>query len=317
MNIIKISFLLQYRCIFPNTILRCICRWGLVATVVWTVIQQVILSLTCTPLDLIVPSTKTWCLDTLPIWVFTSIVSLVTDFAIFLLPIPWIWDLQMPIRQKLILFGIFGLGLVYDVIHSTTQDMHPFPRHNNSISVRWIKELTFPPSLLPSVCAISIIRVPTLRAAAEASDPTYENMCASLWTVAEINAAIICSSLPTLRPLVFKMSSNLTNMTHKTMTRTNTAPVDFPSSHLGHQLEDMPHYYKETINRVSRKEANGSSDDLVMSATYDEMMYGRGLPRQGDNTLDGQRRQSFHTATASDGNISVELGMPNIPKHDG
>lgn len=83
---------------------------------------------------------------------------------------------------------------------------------------------------------------------------------------------------------------------------------------MGHQLEEIPSNYQETINRVSRKETNDSSDDL-MSATYDEMMYGRRLPRQSMLSTGGVRRESFHTATASDGDISVELDRTSIPRH--
>lgn len=112
LNIVKISFLFQYRRIFPNDTLHNICRWGLILIPIWTVIQLILLSLTCSPLELIVPSTHAWCLDTLPVWMTTSTVSLITDFAIFIIPLPLIWDLQIPRRQKVLVFGIFGLGFL-------------------------------------------------------------------------------------------------------------------------------------------------------------------------------------------------------------
>lgn len=112
MNVIKVSFLLQYRRIFPSHGLKVVCLWGLVFVGFWTVIQGVLLTITCIPLATIQPSTASWCLNTLPIWEFTSAIGLTTDFAIFLLPMPSIWKLPIAPRQRIVLFAIFGLGFL-------------------------------------------------------------------------------------------------------------------------------------------------------------------------------------------------------------
>lgn len=68
---------------------------------------------------------------------------------------------------------------------------------------------------LVSVCIISVYRISTLRGAVESQDPPWDNVGAAIWSVIELNCAIICASLPTLRPLVAKvvpgMSSNHSN----------------------------------------------------------------------------------------------------------
>jgi hypothetical protein len=55
----------------------------------------------------------------------------------------------------------------------------------------------------------------TLRDAVESQDPPWDNVGAAIWSVIELNCAIICASLPTLRPLVATvvpgMSSNHSN----------------------------------------------------------------------------------------------------------
>lgn len=55
----------------------------------------------------------------------------------------------------------------------------------------------------------------TLRGAVKSQDPPWDNVGAAIWSVIELNCAIICASLPTLRPLVAKvvpgMSSNHSN----------------------------------------------------------------------------------------------------------
>lgn len=112
LNVTKISFLLQYRRIFPSPMLRRICTCLMVFTCIWTTISIVVLAISCVPFSAIVPSTSDWCLDTLPVWEVTSIVSLLSDFAIFFIPLPCIWKLPIPTRQKSVLFAIFGLGFL-------------------------------------------------------------------------------------------------------------------------------------------------------------------------------------------------------------
>jgi hypothetical protein len=44
----------------------------------------------------------------------------------------------------------------------------------------------------------------TLRSAVTSTDPSWENTGAAIWSAVELNTAIICSCLPTLRPLLAK-----------------------------------------------------------------------------------------------------------------
>lgn len=55
----------------------------------------------------------------------------------------------------------------------------------------------------------------TLREAVNSDDPPWDGAGAAIWSIIELNCAIICASLPTLRPLLAKvvpgMSSNHNN----------------------------------------------------------------------------------------------------------
>jgi hypothetical protein len=44
----------------------------------------------------------------------------------------------------------------------------------------------------------------TLQSAVSSSDPSWENIGAAIWSAIELNTSIICSCLPTLRPLLAK-----------------------------------------------------------------------------------------------------------------
>jgi hypothetical protein len=55
---------------------------------------------------------------------------------------------------------------------------------------------------LLSTCAISIIRLTTLRASTLSEDPTWTMANTVIWSVAEAACAILCVCIPTLRPLL-------------------------------------------------------------------------------------------------------------------
>lgn len=75
-----------------------------------------------------------------------------------------LWNMPLLQRQRYLLIGIFCFGFI--------------------------------------VVIISIIRIPTLRHGASSPDPTFTNVQTALWSLAELETAILCTSLPILRPIV-------------------------------------------------------------------------------------------------------------------
>jgi hypothetical protein len=69
---------------------------------------------------------------------------------------------------------------------------------------------------LHSTCAISVIRIFTLKSALDAKDPTWFNTSAACWSLVELNCAILCSCLPTLRPLAAKIMPGWTQIDPRT-----------------------------------------------------------------------------------------------------
>ncbi|KAM5346090.1 hypothetical protein ACJ41O_009095 [Fusarium nematophilum] len=142
MNIVKISFLLFYRRIFPEDHMRKICIGLLIFVGLWTITQILTLCLSCLPLTVIVPSMHGHCLDTMPVWFFSAAMSIITDFIIFLVPLPSVAKLNLPVKQKVALLALFCLGFF--------------------------------------TCTISVIRIFTLKAAIETTDPTYDLSSAAM-----------------------------------------------------------------------------------------------------------------------------------------
>ncbi|KAF2116650.1 hypothetical protein BDV96DRAFT_645067 [Lophiotrema nucula] len=184
--ITKISFLIQYRRLFPSRKMQKICFWLLIFIVIWGLAQEFIVSFSCTPLTLFEPKMSGKCIWALPVWYLTSSMNIVTDFIIFVIPIIPVLKLQMRTRQKVLLLGLFCLGFLQVSSHFSKHDLTS-----------------------PSTCIISLIRLSTLHKGINTTDPFWDNAPAAYWSVVELNCGILCACLPTLRPLISKFVPKL------------------------------------------------------------------------------------------------------------
>ena len=64
---------------------------------------------TCIPIeaqwDLTI--TKKTCIQTRSIWIAGSVVNVITDVALLILPLPYVYKLNAPVAQKIALGGMF------------------------------------------------------------------------------------------------------------------------------------------------------------------------------------------------------------------
>jgi hypothetical protein len=105
------------------------------------------------------------CIANVYFFIFNAAFGTATDLIVLILPFPLLWKLKLRLGQKLALVPIFGLGVF--------------------------------------IVTISSFRLASL-ASRIASDVTYDLM-SIVWTLAEMNIAIICTSLPTVRVLLARM----------------------------------------------------------------------------------------------------------------
>lgn len=107
----KVSLLLQYRRIFRGLRgTRFACLLLYIFVVAWAVVSIVLNSLACLPMGLLDAGLLDTCLDSLLVWSLTSAVSIVTNFAVVVVPIPATWSLQLPRKMRALLTILFGLG---------------------------------------------------------------------------------------------------------------------------------------------------------------------------------------------------------------
>ncbi|KAK5652229.1 hypothetical protein OQA88_10726 [Cercophora sp. LCS_1] len=182
----KLSILVLYTRILVHGPLR-IANLVVLAIVtacnIWVFIS---ICIQCIPLQAVWdPTVKGWCLG-LAGALGNSILHIVTDFMIFVLPLPALINLKIHRKQKIGLIVIFCLGFVYAILQLLTSIGLTFSR----------------------VCFFSIIRITVIRSL-DFSDVTYSFSTVALLGAVEINLAIICACLTTLKPLVARFFPRL------------------------------------------------------------------------------------------------------------
>ena len=108
----KLSVLALYIRIFRKANKTFTIAAALIATwiILWSIGVYLDIFLECRPLDTL------WLGDCAPSFatsVSTSVLNIVSDVALLILPQPLLWRLQMPIRKKLALSSVFCLGILY------------------------------------------------------------------------------------------------------------------------------------------------------------------------------------------------------------
>ena len=185
MFFIKASILCLYHRIFFVSRRFRIMLWAVGIFVLgYSVAQTLTAIFACVPIPALWdPSVKGRCLNVDLAATIMAAFNVLTDFAILILPMPMLWQLQIPTQEKLQIMGIFLLG--------------------------------------GFVCFASIYRTVVIHQLS-LTDPSWSDVPAGIWTAAELGVAIISSCLPTFRPLfsrtLRKSSSNSALTARREMT---------------------------------------------------------------------------------------------------
>ena len=107
----KAAILIFYKTVFSVRSFRIasIVMLGVVAA--WTIAFFFANLLNCYPVTpYIEPFYGNNCINGLPVWWSTGITDAIIDMAILIMPIPTILKLQLPLKQKIAIIGLFVLG---------------------------------------------------------------------------------------------------------------------------------------------------------------------------------------------------------------
>jgi hypothetical protein len=146
----------------------------------------------CVVLTACIPIEKFWnpllqgyCHDQNFWWAVTGI-NIASDFLIFLIPLPVIFTMTIPLRQKFGLYIVFLVGFLYDC------QSNPFKRPDSA-------------DIYASVCLVSALRLMYMLSLYNSEDTTWDNVPIAIWTCVEVNVAIVCACLMTIKPLIVKL----------------------------------------------------------------------------------------------------------------
>ncbi|KAK4235822.1 hypothetical protein C8A03DRAFT_17469 [Achaetomium macrosporum] len=164
--LVKSTFLLQFRRVFPLPTIQRLCDIFLVFIALWAVAGGIGGVVVCLPLsknwDPLEPS---WtCTTRYRFWLGHGILHVVTDVLIFVMPLPLLKTLPLPPLHKAVLMGVFCLGFC--------------------------------------TCVISAIRLTTLDISLRDPDVSWTSAITCFWSLGEVTSSILCLCIPTLRPLL-------------------------------------------------------------------------------------------------------------------
>lgn len=167
----KIAILMQYQRVFRTPRFQIWCKTFIAIIVAYTIATVVACLFVCTPpVKFWKPQTPGYCINTIASWFSNAAINIVTDFMIVILPMPVVNRLQLKKKQKWLLMGVFAFGAI--------------------------------------VCVISIVRLHSLLIITTSKDQSYDNAGVATFSIVEINVAIIGACLPTLRPLLARVSNS-------------------------------------------------------------------------------------------------------------
>ncbi|KAF2125496.1 hypothetical protein P153DRAFT_300299 [Dothidotthia symphoricarpi CBS 119687] len=166
-NLVKASFVLQYMhlfSVFRPMIYICYALLGFIlGAAAWGGFGIIFLCKSVQGSESEPLTDHSSCVDAeMHLW-STSVMGIVLDCAIWVLPIPVVGRLRLPKRQKIGLVVVFGLGIF--------------------------------------VCIVSVLRLVLVHRFAEQGKVTKSATYVLIWSTLEVNLSIICASLLVMKPL--------------------------------------------------------------------------------------------------------------------
>ncbi|KAA8893580.1 hypothetical protein FN846DRAFT_514101 [Sphaerosporella brunnea] len=168
LGFIKSSSLALYLRLSPSPTFRRAVVFMIVVVTCQALANLISVIFQCNPVNFLwrqlVPGTVGKCIDINNFYLANAALTITTDFMTYALPMPTLWGLKMPKRQKIALMGILGLGGF---------------------------------AVLSSIIRITYV-VPMLTS----KDPTWVIAEPMYWSVIETNIGILAISIPSYRVLI-------------------------------------------------------------------------------------------------------------------
>lgn len=172
-----------------------------------------------------------------PPLVAQTIINVVTDFMIYVLPMPTLFHLQIPTPQRIGLMILFGVGGIIVVA--------------GSFRAYWVHYTLF-----------------------ETYDVSWEGFQIWVWTAIETNMGVICGCIPSLKPLLFRSKLKKASQLQKSYgsaTSRKLPPMRSTSNKSDLDLELETHELTACSPTSTRPPTHSMSDDASMENGGDGM----------------------------------------------
>ena len=112
--VVKAAILLLYIRIFDSSRSVKYTAWSLFIFMFGYAIASFFMSIfPCRPVRAYWTSEPSSCINTFVLGYITAVISIVTDIVIFVLPLPQIWRMRLPLRVRLQVIAVLATGLLY------------------------------------------------------------------------------------------------------------------------------------------------------------------------------------------------------------
>lgn len=164
-SLTKVSIILFYFHLLPHQSYR-VFLWVMMVIVILT-------GLTCAIAGIFQcePVARAWnadidgtCFNQPALFFANGGLNIAEDLVLYILPTKLLWRMNLPLKQRIALVGIFVVGGLTIIA--------------------------------------GIIRIPSLQEAVASNDPTWDHVGSSIWSSIECNVGIVCACLVHLKPLI-------------------------------------------------------------------------------------------------------------------
>ncbi|KAJ8133005.1 hypothetical protein O1611_g618 [Lasiodiplodia mahajangana] len=210
-GVTKISVLLLYKRIFttPRFIMTV---WVLIGFVIaWTIAFIFALAFSCTPVDSQWDYTLDFtCVDLVALFTTALATDVATDFLVLLLPVYKVWRLQLSRSRRILIIGIFLLGVLVSIV--------------GLIRIGFLTQIY------------------NVLSGSAATDTTWYYAPVYYWTIIETNVGVLSACLPTLRPIqeriTHKFSFSRMHLLLSSREKSNDIPLGSMEEGLNFQSKD-------------------------------------------------------------------------------
>ncbi|KAH7044539.1 hypothetical protein B0J12DRAFT_577841 [Macrophomina phaseolina] len=180
----RLSLVALYYRLFGVSSMRYFLHVFVFIIIAWAISTYIPSIRTCWPIESFWDGTNQNCIDLFKFYVGVAIGSIITDVGLMILPLPYIWRLNVPRYRKILIACTLVFG--------------------------------------GFACFVTIIRL-TKIVSLDLSDPTWGTVDLMIWTGLEVYCAVICCCLPTLRALT-KAAGRFFGISNWTSTPANSHP---------------------------------------------------------------------------------------------